>query len=498
MDGMKLHPLFGDHAVLCRDREIRVFGAAEEGSAVTVTLSGPDGEVYAADTCTALSGRFVARLKPQTARTGCVLTARCGETEERHTDIAVGDVYLAGGQSNMELALCNANEGAARIAEDRDPLLRWYNVPQRSVLEDAEEAEPGSVWKTKTPGEGADMSAVGYFFARRAREDMDVPVGVIDCYWGGSSITAWLDEEALARTAEGQRYAAEYAELSRGITLAEWRERNAAFQREMDEWNAWSGALRSQDPPVDWAEINAIRPCPWHPPVGPGSPYRPAGLADTMLKRVAPVALTAALWYQGEEDAERTGRYDLLQECLITRWRELFLDDTLPFLLVQLPMWREEGTPETGSWPRLRMAQERVIRRVARTGMAVMIDGGELNNIHPTDKRTPGERLWLEARRVVFGLESPAYPRAVMKWTEGSMLTVRLSAPVKEREGDALFEIAGEDGRWYPAEASADRWLIRLSSPDVPHPVRVRYAWVHWGKVPYFGESGLPLAPFEL
>ena len=493
---MKLHPLFTDHAVLCRGREIRVFGTAAAGETVTVTLAGPDGACLATNTCEARDGRFTAYLKPQEARTGCTLTAEGDGETEIHTDIAIGDVYLAGGQSNMELALCNADEGPERVARDSDPLLRWYNVPQRSVLEDAEEAEPGCVWQVKGAGNGADMSAVGYFFARCARTDLNVPVGVIDCYWGGSSITAWLDEEALARTAEGQRYAREYAEQTRGITLDMWRERNAAFQREMDDWNVWSGAQRAKG--VTWEEINAVRPCPWHPPMGPGSPYRPAGLAETMLRRILPVAVTAALWYQGEEDTERTERYDLLQECLITRWRELLRDDELPFLLVQLPMWREKGVPETGSWPRLRMAQERVVRRVAHTGMAVMIDGGELNNIHPTDKRTVGERLWVEARRVVHGLPAPVYPRVVMKWTEGSVLTVRLSEPVTERPGDPLLEVAGEDGVWHAADAVLAGDLLRLSCPDVPRPVHARYAWVHWGKVPYFGESGLPLAPFEL
>ena len=493
---LKLAPLFGNGAVLCRNKELRIFGTAETGRKITVSLCGRQG------VCTARDGRFLALLPPLPAATGCTLTVSDGVDTVVSSDVAIGEVYLAGGQSNMELELQNADEGPQLIPLHNDPDLRYFNVPKRSVLnEDALQANAWSHWEKVAPGTARDMSAVAYFFAVRLRETLGVPVGIIDCYWGGTSVTCWMDEEALAQTSEGQRYLADYAALCGDKSMAQWQAEEDAFQAEMARWNGKVASLRRENPGITWPEISeSAGPCPWHPPAGPGSPFRPAGLAQTMLMQVVPVALTGALFYQGEEDAARTHCYDLLMESLIRRWRQYFRDEELPFLFVQLPVWLAQGDTDKHDWARLRHAQEKVWRRVRRTGMAVTIDCGEWDNIHPTDKRTVGQRLCGQALTVVYGMEGEASPRALGKHVAGPVLTVELSAPVHIRSGETALhlEIAGEDGVFHPADAAIDGSRLHLTSANVPAPVSARYAHRNWCRVNLFGENGLPLAPFIL
>lgn len=494
-------PIFGDSCVLARGRELRVFGAAEAGETVSAVLSDARGQVLSEGWCLAREGRFELCLPAvDEAQTGCTLTLTCaGETRTAH-GVAIGLVFLAGGQSNMELELQNADEGTVLPGKHDDPLVRYFNVPKSALWnEDAQCAEDASHWESIRPGTGRDMSAVAYFFAMKLRRALNVPIGVIDCYWGGTSVTAWMDREALLRTTEGKRYLDEWAERAGDKTMEQFRAEWKAFEEGCADWDRRAGELRAQHPEYSQQQINQVMgPYPWHPPAGPGSPYRPGGLCETMLKRVAPYTLSAMLYYQGEDDAPRTLQYDQLLVQLVMRWRELFRGEDVPFLNMQLPMWIDAGAEDDGTWARVRMAQRRAQRLIARSELCCIIDCGEYNNIHPTDKRTPGERLAdLYLRHI--GLAAPVCPMAVRKATRGSSLTVTLSAPVRcTGDKPLLFEVAGEDGQYVPAEAELRGTELVLTADAVQHPVAARYAHVAFAHVNVFGENGLPLEPFDL
>ena len=495
--------LFTDHAVLCRGKEIRLFGDAPEGDVITAVLTDAGGAELARDSAPARQGRFMLRLAPQAAQTGCALTFSDGQDTLQYRDIALGDVYLAGGQSNMELELQNADEGQALIPVHGNPLVRYFNVPKcPRPGPETEEANRRARWHAVAPGWAKDMSAVAYFFAMKLQREIDVPVGIIDCYWGGTSVTCWMDEEALARTAEGQRYMREYDEKWAGKTMEEYLREEGAFFSGLDEWAKKADQLKKEHPEYSTKEINAIiGPCPpWNPPVGEGSPFRPHGLYHTMLERIMPATLTGVLFYQGEEDTWRTRRYDLLLTSFIQRLREVFWDEELPFLNVQLPMWIDAAAEsDSKTWPLLRLAQQTVARQVKRSDLAVLLDQGEFDNIHPTNKRVVGERLCGCALRTVYGLSAPEAPAAVGKYTENGVLHVLLSAPVQDRgTGEFLMEIAGEDGVFHPSDVSLQGAELRLSCPQAPHPVQARYAWTDYAIVRLFGDNGLPLAPFWL
>ena len=500
---LKPASLFTDGAVLCRNKEIRIFGEADSGADVTAALLDRRGEVLAEAACRSRDGRFLVLLCPQKAQTGCRLVIRSGEERAETVDVAIGEVFLAGGQSNMELELRNADEGADIIREYRDPLLRFFNVPKIAVEgPEQRKANEAARWHAVAPGQGGENSAVAYFFAAKLRLKMpEIPIGIIGCYWGGTSITCWMEEETLRTEAEGARYLDEYAARCAGKSMETWLKEDRVFQ---DTINAWNGAVerfREAHPNAPWKEAEAAcGPAPWFPPAGPGSPYRPAGLAVTMVREVVPATLTAILYYQGEEDADKTDRYDVLMELLIRTWRTLFREPELPFLFVQLPMWLDWDAEDRRSWARLRLAQAKTRDAVPGTGMICLLDQGEYGNIHPTAKRPVGERLAELAGAMIFG-GGKVSPRATGISAEGDALTVRLSLPVKVRGGGeaALLEVAGEDGQYAPAKAEIRGTEIRLASETVKQPVKARYAWTDWSdRVNLFGENGLPLEPFDL
>lgn len=499
---LKPAALFTDGAVLCRKKEIRIFGEADSGAEVSVTLTDRNGRILAEAACHSRDGRFLALLRPQEAQTGCRLVIRSGNDQAEAGDVAIGEVFLAGGQSNMELELRNADEGGEIVRHYHDPLLRFFNVPKIAVAgPEQRKANEETHWHAIVPGQGGENSAAAYFFAAKLRQRMpEMPVGIIGCYWGGTSITCWLEEDILRTTAEGTRYLDEYAALCAGKSMDSWLEEDRVFQETMDRWNKAVTDYQRVHPSAPWKEVEGVcGPAPWNPPAGPGSPFRPAGLAETMVREVVPATLTGILFYQGEQDADVTEQYDVLMELLIKAWRGLFLEDNLPFLFVQLPMWLNWDAEDMRHWAKIRLAQAKARDETPGTGMICLLDQGEYGNIHPTAKRPVGERLAELAGFMLYG-GGEVSPRAVEKKTEGNILTVRLSAPVLTRNGEEanLLEIAGEDRHYVPAKAEIRSDTMRLSAENVNRPLYARYAWTDWSdRVNLFGRNGLPLEPFD-
>ena len=487
--------LFTDGAVLARNREIAVFGQADGDRLIRAELRNAGGDVLACGAGCVEGGRFLLHLAPQREQTGCTLTLFAGEDRKEYHDMAIGEVWLAGGQSNMELALMNADGGPEEIAAHDDPMLRFFEVPKWArQCPDADAAFDAARWQPVKPGEAGWVSAVAYWFAKKRRADTGAPVGIIDCWWGGTSITCWMSRETLTETAAGQAYLQADAKKSEGVSMEDYLRKEEIFFNRMAQWNESVAAARKQLPAdAPWREVEALAgPCPWDPPAGPGSPYRPAGLYECMLRRVTPVCLTGALYYQGEEDAERTDRYDLLMAQLIALWRHDFRNPELPFLFVQLPGWGGSGNHE--AWPRLRLQQDLVYRTVRNTGMAVTIDLGDRENIHPTDKRPVGERLAEQARIVADGLPGEESPRILRAAWRCDHVELSPSAPL---DGELTgFEMKDLKGRWHPCETVWDNGNIVLRLPDGGCPRGARYAYLDWPETALSGENSLPLAPW--
>ena len=493
--------LFSDGAVLCRDKEIRIFGEAPEGAEITARLSGARGETLAEGRAQSREGRFLLFLPPQQAQSGCTLELSAGGEKITAREIAIGDVYLAGGQSNMELELRNALGGEDLIQSGSDPLLRFYNVPRNAYVSERQQAEIRETrWHAADPDHAGYNSAVSSFFAAAMRRrHPEVPVGIIGCYWGGTSATCWMDGETLENLGEGRKYLERYASEGGGKSMETYLKEEKVFQDNLDAWNKKVERFRQKEPEATWEQVTEhCGLCPWNPPAGPGSPYRPAGLYETMLKAVMPATLTAILYYQGEEDAGKTDHYDDLMIALIRLWRAGFREETLPFFFVQLPMWLDFGAEDTFRWPLTRLAQAKARDAMRNTGMICLLDQGEYGNIHPVDKRPVGERLAELVCCCLYG-SGKVSPRVKARTVRDGKMVLKLSAPAVTKDGQPprLMEIAGEDGRFVKADCEIRGDKLVLSSPEVPRPAGARYAWTDYSAdVNLFGENGLPVEPF--
>ncbi len=491
-DTLRLAPIFSDHMVLCRKQPIRVFGEAVSGRTISISIH------HHTATVVAVKGHFEALLPPMEHGGPYTLHVTDGELTITFSDVMIGDVYFAGGQSNMEMRLKDTKDGI-QYANDADmPLIRYCTYPVQAVLDASTLAwERKTKWHVVQPNACGTMSAVAFHFARKLQNQFNIPIGIIGCYLGGTSITAWLDEETLTATTVGKAYFDAYMKRIQGQTDEEYQKAYSAQQKAFARWNRSANALKRETPSICFAELeSALGPCPYPPPEGRKSLFRPCGLAETMVKRIAPYTLTGILYYQGESDYRHPHLYGMFFTALIALWRDLFRSPALPFLFVQLPMYNQRDAE--GSWPVLRLAQDAVHKSVRNTGMAVMIDGGEQEDIHPQDKVTVADRLFSQALQLIYHTPAPSHPYAIHARADGNTMLVTVSSPLRDSKTPRLFELAGEDCIFVSADAEINGTEICISSPQVTHPRFVRYAFVNYGEINVYGENKLPLAPFWL
>ena len=491
---LKLAAIFSHHMVLCRNQNIRIFGQAQSGQTVTVSIH--DHTVSSK----AVKGEFMVTLPPMEFGGPYTLTVTDGASTLRFTDIMIGDVYFAGGQSNMEMPLKDTQDAENYIAQAEYPSIRYCNYPVQGYLDDKVLArEQKTKWKVVKPGSCGDISAVAFHFATKLHAALQIPIGIIDCYLGGTSIVSWLEEDVLCAITGGKDYWDAFNERIKDQTDEQYQDAYSSQQRAHANWNREAEAIKKDNPDAKWEDfIAALGPCPWPPPEGKKSVYRPCGLVNTMVKRIAPYSLTGILYYQGESDYRHPHLYRALMMALIVNWRDIFASPSLPFLFVQLPMFDQQDEDIPFSWPLLRHAQEQVHQDMRHTGLAVTIDCGDKEDIHPKDKKTVGERLFQQALQIVYHQSGDNSPRATYARCDGNRIVVSVSSPLIQQNTPLLFEVAEEEDKFYTADAVMDHTKLYIQSPHVAHPRYVRYAWVNYDKVNMFGLNGLPLAPFYL
>lgn len=494
--------VFSDNMVLQRRKDIAVFGIGQPGLSVTVSLG-----KSIAQGIVDKEGLWCVSLPPMEAGGPFDMTVSDGTKSVSYRNILIGDVWFAGGQSNMELELQNCRDGKREVSNCLNEKIRFYNVSKIAFEGDElTEAELSSSWQVCGPDTAATMSAVAYFYARRLESELSVPIGIIDCYWGGTSVSCWMSENQLARSKAGQQYLDDYRALIGDKTDRQYEQEMEAYQAEYNAWNQRVEAMRKANPAVTWDVLNEkCGICPWPQPAGRKSPFRPSGIYHSMLRRIAPYTIKGFLYYQGEEDVRRCEDYGEMMYYLIDQWHTDWCDDDLPFIFVQLPMYTSKVDYDNGvdgkEWSILREQQWKVARTVRNTGLAVIIDCGEFDNIHPLDKQTVGERLALQAFKSVYGKDVAAFgPIFVTARNEGNKIRVFFdhAEGLFLKDSDLSgFEIAGPDGFYDAAAASIDYQTVVLTSPKVGYPLHVRYAWTNWGATPLYNAVGLPAMPFR-
>ena len=494
---VRLPTFFSDHMVLQRDVPLPVWGWAAPGEGVALRL-GAESRTATADDQGRWSVRFDPR--PATAPGAAPLTLEVeGRNRLAFTDVLVGEVWLCSGQSNMEFTFSEVLAPAREAAGTPDPRIRQFLVPRMGAPapRDASFFGPAS-WVPAAPQTVGSFTAVGYYFAREISRALGgMPVGLLNSSWGGTAIQSWMSRESLE--AVPGRY--EALLKTKAKELADWPARLRTIEAATHEWEQRAAAARE-----------AGQPEPPFKPWNPGPPdlpqWTPDNLYNGMIHPLEPYALRGVLWYQGETNAVNAAagaqEYAGLLSEMIRHWRAAWNEGGLPFYFVQLPNWRAMDDHSGVGWAYFRDGQRSVLA-VPHTGMAVTIDVGESENIHPRNKRAVGERLARIALRQTYGQpivdQGPAYRAMRPEGPHGVRLEFdHADGGLTSKDGPPRgFELAGEDRKFYPAEAAIDgSGEVVVTCPQVEKPAAVRYAWSDdpAGCNLYNGEH-LPAVPFR-
>jgi sialate O-acetylesterase len=464
---------FSDHMILQRERAAAIWGKADAGAEVSVAFKGKSASAKAG-----ADGKWRAEIETGAAdASGAVLTISAGKDKIEVQDVLVGEVWFASGQSNMFYTMNRSPEYAGLIAESKHPALRMFNAPLVTAEANQEDIE-GS-WKAATPETVPDYSAVAFFFARKLHLELGIPVGVIKSAWGGKPVETFTSREAL-NTLPGTKALVDA--MLKDEASYDQAKADAAYATKLEQWKATMAAAKGKS-----AEERKRLP---KKPDAPKRPLltegRPGVLYAAMIHPFVGYTMRGAIWYQGEGNA-RPGAvpYDQTLPLLINDWRKRW-NDEFSFYYVQLASYHapstEPGTPD--SWALTQDRMRLVLGTTPKTGMAIINDVGEANDIHPKNKKDPGERLARWALAKDYGKEL-IYSGPLFKSSEVKDGAIRVTfdqsgAGLKSRDGGALkrFEIAGADKKWKWADAKIyGKDAVVVSSAEVKAPVAVRYAW---------------------
>jgi sialate O-acetylesterase len=481
-----LHPLISDHAVFQRDVPFPVIGKADPGAEVEVRWQGKDFKAKAG-----ADGKWLVKLDPSPANgKGQILKATSGTNSIEVSDILIGEVWLASGQSNMEWKLkqCVAQSVEAEKADD--PLLRLVGISHSPSREPSDNVKIS--WNLSSKGSALNFSAVGYFFGRELRRDLKVPVGVIQSAVGGTPAEAWTPIEFLQAEPDFAKAVKDREEYSN------WYPR--LLEKYEKEKPAYDLAVAEAE------KTGAKPPKKLRPPNPPEkNPNLASVLWNGMIHPLVPYPIRGVIWYQGEANAYRAEVYEKLLTGMIGSWRKAWGQGDFPFLIVQLAdfNYNEEGGSGT-TWAKLRDAQSAVADHVAKTGMAVILGLGEPGDIHPQRKMEVGQRLALLAKRIAYGQEvdgdGPIYQSVDFSAGEAKVTFRDVAGVLKTTDQKEVggFAVAGSDKQFKPAQVRLEKNQVILKSSEVASPAFVRYAWCNRPTdANLTDESNLPARPFR-
>jgi sialate O-acetylesterase len=475
---VRVPKIISNHMLVQRGVPVRIWGTASAAEAVTVSMAGQSVKTQADAT-----GRWEAFLAPIKAIGPHTLTIE-GANKLTIEDVLAGEVWVGSGQSNMVFPVGMSIDGEKEAKEADFAQIRLFKVKNATSEYPLDDVEGEWTWCTPETVKG--FSAVGYFFARHLREKVGAPVGIIQTAWGGTPAVSWTSRLTLASDPALAPSLVDYAK-----SIEDYPAAYARYQKQLKDWEAASAKARAEGQKVP------NRPSA---PVGPGHPWNPASLYNAMIAPLTPYAIRGVIWYQGENDAvvRRSYMYRRLFRTMIEDWRRAWGVGDFPFLFVQLANFAK--APQ-GQWPELREAQTMALG-LANTGMAVTIDIGEPNDIHPKNKQDVGLRLGLAAQAIAYK-QKVAYSGPLYRQLsrEGNALRVwfdHTDGGLVAKGGELKnFEIAGANGKFVAAQARIDKNNVVVSSPEVADPVSVRYGWADSPECNLYNGEGLPASPFR-
>jgi sialate O-acetylesterase len=451
---VSLNNMFGDHMVLQQGIRNRVWGKAEAGEKVTVTLATQSHSTTAAD-----DGSWEVMLDAVQEYGGPHTLTVKGNNTVSFEDVLIGEVWVCAGQSNMQWSVNAANDADLEKASASFPEIRLISVPQVGTQEP--QWNFNGSWKPCSPESVGGFSAVGYFFGRQLHQTLGVPVGLINNAWGGSACEAWVNRQKLADDGRFEKLLARWEQM----------EKEKADDDRLMKGNA-----------------------------------RPGNIYNGVLTPSIGYGIRGAIWYQGESNASRAYQYRDLFPYMIKTWRDEWGLGDFPFYWVQLADFRgEKAEPAESDWAELREAQTMTMDALPATGEAVIIDIGEGKDIHPKNKQDVAKRLarWALAETYAMAGIPCHSPRYASMEKDGNKIVLSFDHvdggwrpfDVNEPIG---FTIAGADKAFVHAKATVrEDGRIEVSAEEVADPVAVRYAWADNPICNMFDGAGLPLTPFR-
>lgn len=449
---VRLAGIFSSDMVLQRNQNIVIWGWADKGERITVSFNDLTKKTRADG-----SGKWKVVFPQMQAGGPYDLTVQ-GKDLITLNNILIGDIWICSGQSNMGMSVKNSKDAEKEITAANYSNIRLVTVPRVMPTEPVADIKDTS-WKVCSPETVANFSAVAYFFGRNIFNEVNVPIGLINTSWGGTNVEAWTSMDYLTKVDKYRNYPAALAETMQQA--------------------------------VQGAEI--------HPNKVHTSLY------NGMIHPIIDLPVKGVIWYQGESNTYEGHLYRTLFPNMIQCWRDKWKQPDLPFLFVQLANFQQEPQePGESNWARLREAQFMTLT-VPSTGMAVAIDVGDANDIHPKDKQTVGHRLALNALKLVYDKPvADSGPTYVSMQAEGNktILTfknVEGGLVCKDKYGYLKsFAIAGPDKKFYWAKAMIKGDQVVVYSDKVANPVAVRYAWAdNPADANLYNTEGLPASPFR-
>jgi sialate O-acetylesterase len=423
-----------------------------------------------------------------------------GKDKVTVSDILVGEVWLASGQSNMDFTVSNDKKTFAgvqnmdqEIAAANYPQIRFFTVDLK--LADQPQQDVTGHWEVCSPQTVGEFSAVAYFFARDLYQDRKTPFGIIDSTWGASSAQCWISRQALVADHQTKPLVDQYETL-----IATWTpdKAQADYQAALTKWQSDRAAAAASG---------------GRAPRKPGAPkdphqdqHNPYLLYNGMIDPVKPYAIRGVIWYQGESNGPTANIYGDIMTTLIADWRNAWENPKLPFFQVQLAFCNKalaEPVHASSQPAKIRFAQFVTSTTIPNAGMATAVDIGDAVSIHPKNKQEVGRRLALVAQNQVYGEadvedSGPAYESASV---EGSSMRIKFShigggLVLKDITPNG-FAISGDGKSWQYGDAKIDGDTIVVSSAQVLQPTAVRYAWGDNPPISLYNKAGLPASPFK-
>lgn len=439
-----LPSFFSNGMVLQQKQSVNIWGKDLPNSTIFIKSSW-GGE---ARTTTLTDGSWKIQLKTPSAGGPYDIIIE-GSKKIQLNDVLVGEVWFCSGQSNMEMPLKGFQkefvEGSEEeIALANFPQIRFFNTKKQAFVS-LQDNVLGR-WQTVSPSNAGESSAVAFFFAKKIHTTVGVPVGIIHSSWGASTIEAWMDEASLK----------------------------------------------------DFKNVTIPQEVPQKDPN-----RTPTLLYKSMLHPFLGFHIKGVLWYQGESNRFKPIEYSALFTTLIQSWRTLWGQGDFPFYFVQIAPFEYKDTLVAY----LRESQSRVAESVLNTGMVVTLDIGEKGSIHPSKKRQVGERLANLALHNLYGkkkipIQGPVIDKMKVTNSGEAIITFKnaKNGLVIRDVGSAVFEIAGADQVFYPAEykiVHKKSSSILIRSNQVKVPISVRYAFKNFSEAALFNKDSLPAAPFR-